>query len=129
MGVSKPVLSLHDVPMWDSIARQRMELQCCQGCQRFRYPPAPICAHCLSMAYRWQPISGRAKILSWVVFHRQYFDDHPPPYNAVAVELEEGPIVISNLVGDTPSGSWVGKAVEFCYQQHGGRWIHKVRLR
>ena len=129
MGLSKPVISLYDVPMWESMARQRLELQTCAQCSRVRYPPAPICPHCLSMDYRWKPICGRAEILSWVVFHRQYFDDHKPPYNAVAVQLAEGPIVVTNLVGEVPAGSWIGAAVEFCYRQYGERMVHQVRLR
>ena len=98
--------------MWDSIARERMELQQCTSCRRFRYPPGPICPHCLAMEHDWQPVSGRGTILSWVVFHRQYFEDFAPPYNAVAVQLAEGPIVVSNLIGDEPKGSWIGAAVE-----------------
>ncbi len=67
-------------------------------------------------SYTWKPLSGRGKILSWVVFHRQYFEDYPPPYNVVAVQLAEGPIVISNLTGDEPTGSWIGREVEICYE-------------
>ena len=52
-------------------------------------------------------MSGRGTIMSWVTFHRQYFDDFPPPYNAVAVRLVEGPIVVTNLIGTAPSESWM----------------------
>ncbi|MBI3706389.1 MAG: OB-fold domain-containing protein [Proteobacteria bacterium] len=129
MANSKPVMSMYDAPMWESIGRHRLELQTCSRCARFRYPPAPICANCLSLDYRWHPIAGRGTILSWVIFHRQYFDDHVPPYNVVAVQIEEGPIILSNLVGPVPEGSWIGAEVEFCYGEHAGRMQHQVRLR
>ena len=128
MGISKPVLGLYDLPMWASIDREQLELQACAACGRFRYPPSPACPDCLSMAFDWKPVSGKGTILSWVVFHRKYFDDHPPPYNAVAVRLDEGPIVISNLVGEPPTGSWIGAAVELCYTRRGERMIHQVRM-
>ena len=129
MANSRAVISMYDEPMWASIRAQRMELQQCSSCARFRYPPAPTCPHCLSMDYGWKPVSGRGQILSWVVFHRQYFDNYKPPYNVVAVQLEEGPIVMSNLIGPEPSGSWIGKPVALCYEDGtDGETITRVRL-
>jgi uncharacterized OB-fold protein len=128
MANSKIVMGIDDVPMWRSIERGRMELQCCKACAAFRYPPAPVCPQCLETEAAWTPIAGRGRIMSWVVFHRQYFDDHVPPYNSVAVQLPEGPIVVSQLMGTEPEGSWIGHAVEFCYAQHAGRMQHHVRL-
>ena len=82
MARSRAVISLYDEPMWESIGTERWQLQQCGNCGEYRYPPAPICPHCLSMDYAWQPLSGRGTILSWVVFHRQYFPDYPAPYNS-----------------------------------------------
>jgi len=128
MSNSQPVLTIYDLPMWDSIARQALALQKCAGCGRYRYPPGPSCPYCLSMEAAWTPLAGQGRIISWVVFHRKYFDDYPPPYNVVAVELAEGPILVSNLVGREPEGSWIGSDVELCYEEHRGRWLHRVRL-
>src|SRR5262245_19506 len=116
MANSRAFVTMYDEPMWASIRNKRMELQQCSSCKRFRYPPAPNCPNCLSMDYEWTPVSGRGKILSWVVFHRQYFDNYKPPYNVVAVQLEEGPIVMSNLVGPEPSGTWIDQPVEIVYE-------------
>ncbi len=128
MANSKPVMGLHDIPMWDSIQREQLELQCCDACAAFRYPPAPVCPECLSEQASWKAVSGRGSILSWVVFHRKYFDDHPPPYNSVAVRLEEGPIVVSQLHGPQPEGSWIGQPVRLSYAEHAGRIQHHVLL-
>lgn len=129
MSFSQRVVTIYDQPMWESMERRKLELQACVSCGRFRYPPGPTCPHCRSMEYRWQPVSGHGKILSWVVFHRQYFGDHPPPYNAVAVEIAEGPILISTLVGEKPEGSWIGAEVELDYLPHQGHLQHVVRLK
>ncbi len=129
MTHSRAVVSLYDEPMWKSIEAGRWALQQCDDCGTHRYPPAPICAKCLSMSYTWKPLSGQGKILSWVVFHRQYFDDYKPPYNVVAVQLAEGPIVISNLVGTEPRGSWIGRDVAICYERDAeGGAIPRVTL-
>lgn len=110
-----PVLGLHDAPMWESIRARRMSLQRCEDCGAFQYPPGPGCPRCLSPRLAWQAISGRGTILSWVVFHRQYLSAYPAPYNVIAVRLAEGPLMLSNLEGPAPEGSWIGHAVRLTY--------------
>lgn len=112
-----PVMGLYDAPMWNSIRTEQMALQACRACNRFRYPPGPACPHCLSPEAEWRPISGRGIILSWVVFHRQYFAAYPPPHNCIAVRLEEGVVIVSTLEGEAPQGSWIGNAVRLSYRR------------
>jgi uncharacterized OB-fold protein len=128
MGQSSRVLSIYDRPMWESIARHKWALQCCSGCAAFRYPPSPICAECGSLDYEWKEVAGVGTILSWVVVHRKYFDDHPTPYNAVAVRLDEGPTIMSNLVGDEPEGGWIGRRVRVEYEARKDYVLPVVRL-
>jgi uncharacterized OB-fold protein len=118
--VPTPVMGLYDRPMWASIASRRMALQKCSHCGLVRYPPGPICARCLSEEAEWTPLSGKGTILSWVVFHKHYLPAYPPPYNVVAVRLDEGPVMMSNLVGATPSGSWRGQRVAMQYEETDG---------
>jgi uncharacterized OB-fold protein len=60
-------------------------------------------------------VSGRGKIVSWVVFHRHYLPAYPPPYNAIAVRLEEGVTMISNLEGAMPENGCIGRPVRLVY--------------
>lgn len=129
MPNSQAINIFYDEPMWTSIRAHGWKLQQCDECGQYRYPPAPSCPHCLSLKSTWKPLSGRGKILSWVVFHRQYFDNFPTPYNSVAVQLDEGPIVISNLVGEEPKESWIGRDVEIVYAESAATGtVPQVRL-
>jgi uncharacterized OB-fold protein len=112
-----PVLGMYDVPMWETIRARGMKLQCCRACGTFQYPPAPVCQACLSDELDWSPISGEGEILSWVVYHRQYLEAYPAPYNVIAVRLKEGPVIVSNLEGDPPQGTWIGCKVRLRYAQ------------
>ncbi len=111
----RPVMGLYDTPMWESIKAKAMALQRCDDCGHWMYPPGPSCPACLSPRLRWTPISGKGRILSWVVFHRHYLPAYPPPYNAIAVRLEEGPTMISNLEGAMPDGDSIGREVRLVY--------------
>jgi uncharacterized protein len=109
------VMGQYDKPMWDSIERRAMALQRCCDCGGWQYPPGPSCPHCLSDRLEWRPISGRGRVISWVAFHRQYLPAYPAPYNAIAGELEEGPIMISNLEGAMPGAEVMGTEVRLVY--------------
>lgn len=128
MGASARVNTFYDVPMWQSIDARRWALQRCSHCQMFRYPPSPVCASCQSLASEWVPLKGTGTILSWTVFHKQYFDDHPAPYNCIAVRLDEGPIIVTNLSGRLPGSDWIGQRVRLVYEQVNGAVLPRAEL-
>src|SRR5262249_38401244 len=88
-------------PFWDGCRARTLMLQRCAKCGFQRYRAAPVCPRCLSVEATWRPASGRGTLFSFVVFQRAY---HPAwekrvPYNVSMVELEEGPIVLTNVIG------------------------------
>lgn len=95
----RPRRGVYEAPFWEFVETDRVHLQRCSDCGRYRYPPGPVCPDCLSEASEWIPVEGRGKVMSWVTFHRQYFPHLPVPYTVVAAELVEGPMLIANLVG------------------------------
>ena len=111
----QPCMGLYDEPMWRSIASHQMALQRCSDCGAFRYPPGPACSKCLSEKYDWTAISGVARIISWVVFHKTYLPAYPAPYNVIAVRLAEGPVMVSNLEGPQPDINSIDAAVNIQY--------------
>lgn len=85
---------------WGALREGRLEFQRCKGCGNAWLPPRSECPKCLSPQWQWDVASGKAKLISWVVYHHAY---HPwfarkVPYNVSVVELAEGPRLISNVV-------------------------------
>jgi uncharacterized OB-fold protein len=128
MANSTRILTMYDVPMWESIERREWSMQRCCACARFRYPPSPICPECHCMESEWVKLRGTGELMSWTVFHRRYFDDHPPPYNVVTVRLAEGPIIVTNLVGAEPDRDAIGRQVEIIYEQHLDYLLPRVKF-
>lgn len=118
MPAEPHLFSLYDKPMWDSIAAGAMRLQRCTANGRFRYPPGPVCPDSLSSDYTWEPISGRGTLLSWTIFHRQYLPAYPAPHTVVAVQLEEGPIMIGSVDPTEVASLVIDGAVELVYGDH-----------
>lgn len=107
---------------WAFTQAREFRLQRCDGCGKFRWPPAPICDACLSEAFTWTPVSGRGRVLSWVVFHRRYFAEYPPGHIVVSLELDEGPIFITipRELGDRPLAG--GLAMELTWEAASDRF-------
>ncbi len=92
------------MPYWEAAKQHRLELPQCEACQQYWFPPSRTCPHCLSAKVQWTPVSGRAKVFSFVIYDRVY---HPAyaqevPYVVALVELEEGPRLLTNVVGVAP---------------------------
>jgi uncharacterized protein len=92
-------------PFFEGARRGELTLQRCDSCLQFRYPPSSRCPSCLSAASSWARMSGTGTLFSWIVMHRRYlagFDD-VLPYPVGLVALDEGPLVLTRLLGDPAS--------------------------
>jgi uncharacterized OB-fold protein len=66
-----------------------------------RFPPRPLCPDCASQGVESFAASGRARLYSYVI-HQRPAPGFQPPYAIALVELEEGPRMLTNLVGVEP---------------------------
>ena len=89
-------------PYWAGIDARRLLFQRCSGCGAAQLPPREACTTCLSPDLTWEETTGRARLVSWVVYHRAYHEGFGDalPYVVAVVELSEGPRLISNIPGD-----------------------------
>ena len=87
---------------WDACRRGALEVSACRDCGHLFLPPGPCCPNCWSTQLAARPISGRGHVFSFVVYRRTYHPGMPAPYVVALVELDEGPRLISNIVGCAP---------------------------
>jgi uncharacterized OB-fold protein len=77
---------------FDAAAEGRLVVHRCRDCGHLFGPEIITCTRCSSEDTDWEPVSGDATVVSWVVVHRRARDGEAPPPSAVAVvELTEGP--------------------------------------
>jgi hypothetical protein len=91
-------------PFWEAACRGELRLQRCNDCGHVRFPPALLCARCLSERAEWVALSGRGTVYSWIVVHQS---QHPAfnadvPYNVAIIQLDEGPRMHSSII-DCPN--------------------------
>lgn len=120
-AVSKPIPSItRDLgEFFAGAKRGQLMVQKCDGCGAMRFPAQEMCSHCYSTRSKWVPVSGRGEIYSFNIMHQVY---HPAfaaevPYAVVVVQLEEGPRMLSNLVGVKPHEIRCGMPVEVVFEK------------
>ena len=90
-------------PFWAGAKQNKLLLQHCPACGDVRFPPGPVCPKCLAGGQDWIEASGTGTLESWIDMHRAYWDGYKDdlPYRVCLVRLKEGPLLVSNLVGNT----------------------------
>jgi uncharacterized protein len=78
-------------PFWDGFSRGELLLPHCGDCGMAHLPAGPVCPSCLSFAIDWRLASGKAKLSTWVVERKKWFETFDPPYIVGEVQLDEGP--------------------------------------
>ncbi len=87
---------------WDWCNRGELRLQRCRDCGALAWPVVSACEACGGTALSWQRMSGRGRIAAWTTFERDYYGGIlPMPWDTILVELEEGPLFLSNPRGFT----------------------------
>lgn len=107
-------------PFWQSCARHAMELQRCDACAQFRYPPRPMCPHCLSDRATWTPVAGTGSVHVQLGVHPRARDAASEPYSLTMVQLDEGVRMWSNVVGTAPDDVRIGDRVRLVYDDVAG---------
>ncbi len=89
---------------WTGCKEHELRFQKCKDCGHIRWPASMICPMCYSRDTQWIIASGKGKVYTFVVYHVAYhrgFEDDLP-YVVADVELEEGPRLLTNIVGCRP---------------------------
>jgi hypothetical protein len=105
-------------PFFAAAKRGELVVQRCAECGLLRFPPREVCSRCWSRASEWTAVSGRGEVYSFYLMHQVY---HPGflaevPYPVVVVELDEGPRILSNLVGCKREDIRIGMPVEVAFE-------------
>jgi uncharacterized OB-fold protein len=114
---------------WQGTSRGELLVQACASCGQRRIPPRPMCFRCRSIEQRWERLSGRGTIWSFVVAHPPLLPAYQElaPYNVIVVTLDEDPSLrmVGNLVARPdgpineidPKTIQIGEPVKVVFQQ------------
>jgi uncharacterized OB-fold protein len=115
-----PLRNIETEPFWEGCAQERLVLPRCDRCNEFIWYPRRFCPFCGSREVSWHEVSGRGTIYSVTVMRAgqgPYRD--VVPYALAYVELDEGPRMLTNIVGADPGTLTCGQAVRVVFDDAG----------
>jgi hypothetical protein len=109
-----------DAPFWAAAAEDRLVLPRCLSCATFIWYPRVFCPDCHTVGVEWVEASGRGTVYSFTVVSRGAgpWAGHAP-YIIAYVQLDEGPRVLTNIVGAAPDTVHIGDAVTAVFEPAG----------
>ena len=103
---------------WEACRRHELVLQRCGQCGTLRYYPRAVCPECLSSEVRWEKMSGRGTVYTFTVTYQNQAPGFREelPYVLAYVRLDEGPQMLTNVVGCKPDEVKIGMPVEVTFE-------------
>jgi uncharacterized protein len=98
-------------PFWDAAAQGTFLLPRCNSCGQSHWHPRAHCPSCHGTDLSWVQGSGRGTVYSYTVVRRP-----DAPYVLAYVQIEEGPILMTNVVGCEPETVRIGMRVKVSFR-------------
>jgi hypothetical protein len=116
-----PIVNADSAAYWEGARRDKLRLQRCGDCRTLRFFPRYLCTACGSDRTEWSEVSGRGTVHSFTIVHRAAFPEFQAitPYVVALIDLEEGPRMMTNIVGDDAREVAIGDAVEVVFEARG----------
>ncbi len=115
---------------FDAAARGELRVPRCRACDTAFFYPRSACPACSSEDLEWMLCSGRATLHTYLLSSRAApgFEDETP-FAIAVVELEEGPRLMSNIVGvpQTPEHLVLDMELEVVFDKHGDVAVPKFK--
>jgi uncharacterized protein len=129
-----PTITTEAKPFWDGAANNKLLMQRCLDCRNYVWTPRPGCFQCGSEDLAWQELSGKGEVYSFTVIRQvvgraasQAFEKDIP-YVIAWIDLNEGPRMISNVVGCPVEDVKLGMKVSVIFDQQSPEvWLPKFK--
>jgi uncharacterized protein len=118
-----PAIAPEAKPFWEAAAQNKLVMQRCRDCNAWVWTPRPLCNECGSTEIEWTPMSGKGEVYSFTVIRQvvgraasKAFEPDVP-YVVAWVDLNEGPRMITNIVGCPIEDVKLGMQVSVVFEQ------------
>lgn len=109
----QPTASWETRGYWEGAGRDEIVLQRCEDCGVVQHKPRGVCASCLSNKIEHFVASGRGTVYTYTVTNQNQAKGFADacPYVMAYVDLDEGPRLLTNIVGCDPDTVTIGMNV------------------
>lgn len=124
-----PVVDKDSHAFWSWGQQGKLAIYRCAACRHYVHPPVPFCPACESRDVGPEAVSGRGRVATFSINHKQWVPGLPVPYVLALIEIEEQPDVrvVANVIGCKPADVTFGMAVEAVFEQIEDVWVPLFR--
>jgi uncharacterized OB-fold protein len=99
-----PRINADNKLFWEGCRDHELRFQKCSSCGHVRFPPSLVCPQCHQQDFQLIVSAGTGKVYTYAVYHVAYNPGFQGdvPYVVAVVELDEGPRLLTNIVGCKP---------------------------
>ena len=97
---ARPAKDRISAPYWDATLRGELLIQRCPACGHAQHYPRAVCTEC-GETPEWERASGRGTVHTFTVIRQNHAKPFREllPYVVAMVALDEGPMLMGNVVG------------------------------
>lgn len=111
-----PAVTLSNKDFWEAARRHQLTAYRCASCGTFYAQPVS-CIRCGNPRMSWSPVSGKGEVYTFCVYRQSF---HPAwekdvPYNVAYVQLAEGPLLLTSIVGCDNKDIYIGMPVSVVF--------------
>ena len=123
-----PRVNRDSAKYWESARAHELQLQRCDNCSKLRFYPSLSCRYCGSLDFEWTPISGKGEVYTYSIVYRAPGASYSDllPLVVAMITLDEGPSMMSNVIGVDPSEVKIGMRVRLAYEDVNEAWTLPV---
>jgi hypothetical protein len=116
-----PRTNEHDTrEFWQATKDKEFRYQQCQDCETIVFYPRRHCTGCTSGTLEWKVVTGTGSVYTFSIVRQSYhpFFRNLVPYCVAWIDLDEGPRILSNVVGIQPDEIRIGQRVQIEWEEH-----------
>jgi uncharacterized protein len=117
-----PVANADSLPYWNAARERRLVIRKCKACGELHFMPRHLCPACWSDQLEWIDAKGTGHVHSFSLIHRASDPSFASrvPYVLALVELDEGPRMMANILGEDALSTAIGDPVAVTFEDRGG---------
>ncbi|MFC3040435.1 Zn-ribbon domain-containing OB-fold protein [Virgibacillus xinjiangensis] len=126
IGKNFPQPTVETEVYWQGCRHHELLIQQCRECGHHQFYPRIMCTECMSRDVEWVKASGMGKVKTYTIMHQAISAAYAKdiPYVVAIIELDEGPTMMSNVIGCRPDDVKVGQEVKVAFED----WSDEITI-
>jgi uncharacterized OB-fold protein len=117
----RPISNGDSQAYWAAARERQLVIRKCKACGQLHFMPRHLCPACWSDDLEWVPARGTGRVHSFTVIRRASAPAFASrvPYVVALIELDEGPRMMANILGDDALEVAIDDPVRVTFEDRG----------